>query len=152
MTNMEPRNESLTDEQRETLYLLAEALIPEHHEAPSADEAGVSGKFIDEVLMLRDDLAPEVWKLLDSAKGQDPREYCENLERENPGAFAHLTFVIAGAYLMSPKSRTWLSYSGQVGEYQDGSQQAEYLVGGILDEVRSRGHIYRPTPKEQEVE
>lgn len=145
------RPEVLTDQQRETLYLLAETLIPEHRNAPSADQAGVSGLFIDEVLELRDDIADEFRELLNRAQDKNPRRFCEELEEQDPNAFSRLTFVIAGAYLMSPKSRTWLSYSGQVGEFQDGSDQAEYGNGNILDTVRARGPIFRPSPGEERV-
>lgn len=136
----------LTDAQREAVYVLADTLIPEHSNAPSADQAGVAAEFIDEVLGLRDDLVPGFLAILDRASLTEPREFCEALRVDEPDAFSLLTFVIAGAYLLSPKARDWLRYKGQIGEPQDGSPQQEYAPGGLLDVVRSRGPIYRPTP------
>lgn len=136
----------LTDAQREAVYVLADTLIPEHASAPSADQAGVAAEFIDEVLSLRDDLVPGFLAILDRATTAEPREFCEALRVDEPEAFSLLTFVIAGAYLLSPKARNWLHYKGQVGEPQDGSPQQEYGPGGLLDVVRARGPIYRPTP------
>lgn len=135
----------LDDDEREAVYLLGEALIPEHRSGPSADQAGVPAMFIDEVLALRSDLVPSFRALLARSKGQDPLKFCRTLETEEPGAFQQLTFVIAGAYLMSPKARTWLSYEGQQGEPQDGSPQVEYGPDGLLGVVHARGPIYRPT-------
>lgn len=75
----------LTDAERETVYLLGEALIPQHQRGPSADEAGLASTFIDQALQLRPDLL------------------------------------------------------------EDGSAQPEYGEGSLLDVVRARGPIYRPT-------
>jgi hypothetical protein len=136
----------LTDDERQTVYLLGEALIPEHPRAPSADQAGLASVFIDEALKMRPDLVDEFRSMLASARGREPRAYCEALLADNPSAFQRLTFLLAGAYLLSPKARRWLEYSGQQGEYQDGSPQPEYGPGGLLDQVRRRGPRYRPTP------
>ncbi len=140
------RTELITDEQREAIYVLAECLIPEHPTAPSADQAGLAAQFVDEALTLRDDLLPEFLSIIERATLDDPKSFCEDLRQNDPASFSLLTFVIAGAYLMSPKARSWLRYEGQVGEPQDGSEQEEYLSGGLLDRVRSRGPIFRPTP------
>ena len=136
----------ITDEQREAVFVLAETLIPEHPDAPSADQAGLSARFLDEVLALRDDLLPAFLDIVDRADIKDARRFCDRLQADDPAAFDTLTFVIAGAYLLSPKARAWLNYDGQVGEAQDGSPQPEYAPGGLLDDVRGRGPIYRVTP------
>lgn len=137
--------EILTDKERETVYLLGEALIPEHQRGPSADEAGLASTFIDKALELRPDLVDEFRLRLAEARDQDPREYCDGLQVGDPAAFERLTFVLAGAYLLSPKAKRWLRYEGQQGEAQDGSPQPEYAPGGLLDVVRERGPIHRPT-------
>ena len=136
----------MTDEQREAVFVLAETLIPEHPGAPSADQAGLSAQFLDEFFELRDDLLPAFLDIVDRADLEDPRGFCDRLQTDEPAAFNTLTFVIAGAYLLSPKARAWLNYGGQVGEAQDSSSQPEYAPGGILDQVRERGPIYRATP------
>ena len=74
------------------------------------------------------------------------KELLKAFRASEPAAFDTLTFVIAGAYLLSPKARAWLKYEGQVGEAQDGSPQPEYAPGGLLDHVRERGPLHRATP------
>lgn len=136
----------LSDEERETAYLLGEALIPEHDRGPSADEAGMASTFLDQALALRPDLATDFRARLAEARGADPRAFCEKLRVSDPAAFERLTFVLTGAYLLSPVARRWLGYEGQQGEHQDGSPQPEYGPHGLLDAVRARGPIYRQTP------
>lgn len=136
----------LSDDERETAYLLGEALMPEHDRGPSADEAGLASTFIDQALALRPDLATDFRAQLAEACGADPRAFCEKLRASDPAAFERLTFMLAGAYLLSPSARRWLGYEGQQGEYQDGSPQPEYGPRGLLDAVRARGPIYRQTP------
>ena len=136
----------MTDEQREAAFILGETLIPEHPEAPSADQAGLSARFIDEFFELRPDILPAFLDIIDRADLDAPRGFCDHLQATEPAAFNTLTFVIVGAYLLSPKARHWLKYEGQTGEPQDGSPQPEYEPGGLLDRVRRRGPIYRATP------
>lgn len=138
--------QGLTDEERETAYLLGEELIPPQPGELSADQAGVSAEFLDRVLELRPDLAHGFQNLLQRARDRDPRMFCEHLMAEEPAAFQLLTFVLAGAYLMSPRVRTRLNYRGQIGEPQLGEPQPEYAESGILAAVRDRGPSYRPTP------
>lgn len=140
------RGASLNDDERETIFELAETLIPPGHSGPSADEAGVSAQFLDEVLALRKDLFGKFQAIVEEARGRDPRKFCESLQRDRPADFNTLTFIIAGAYFLSPKVRDWLEYKGQIGEFQPGEMQSEYLEGGLLDQVRARGPIFRPTP------
>jgi len=135
----------MTDEQREAVYVLAETLIPAHPGAPSADQAGLSARFLDEFFALRADMLPAFLTIVDRAGLEDTRGFCDRLRASEPAAFDTLTFVIAGAYLLSPKARAWLGYQGQVGEAQDGSSQPEYAPGGLLDRVRERGPIFRAT-------
>ncbi|MDQ4116148.1 MAG: hypothetical protein M3235_04220 [Actinomycetota bacterium] len=136
----------LTDQERETVFLLGEALIPEHGRGPSADQAGLASTFVDQALALRPDLAPDFRAQLAAARGAEPRAFCEMLRASDPAAFERLTFVLTGAYLLSPVARRWLGYEGQQGELQDGSVQPEYGPQGLLDAVRARGPIYLRTP------
>ncbi|NUP28132.1 MAG: hypothetical protein HOQ44_15835 [Nocardia sp.] len=141
-----PSAAELTDDDREAAYLLGEELIPAQDGELSADEAGVAARFLDEVLTLRPDLVPGFRAILRESRDRDPRDFCESLAVAEPGRFQLLTFVIAGAYLMSPRVRDRLGYRGQVGEPQAGEQQREYTEDGPLQVVRDRGPVYRPTP------
>ncbi|MEU4311330.1 hypothetical protein [Nocardia sp. NPDC024068] len=136
----------LTDAERETAYLLAEELIPEQPGELSADQAGLSAEFLDRVLALRPDLVPGFRDLLARAHDRPARAFCDHLMASEPAEFERLTFVLAGAYLMSPRVRDRLNYRGQIGEPQLGEAQPEYAGDGLLQLVRARGSIYRPTP------
>lgn len=136
---------SLDDEHRETIRALAESLIPKHSSGPSASEAGVPDEYIDEVLNLRPDRVEAFLEIVHAAGGADPRAFCRTLEAERPADFQLLTFIIAGAYFMSPRARAWLGYEGQLGESVDVSVQPEYEAGGLLDAVLARGAAYRTT-------
>ncbi|MEU1983233.1 hypothetical protein [Nocardia sp. NPDC019395] len=136
----------LTDDEREAAYLLGEELIPPQGDDLSADQAGVSAEFLDRVLTLRPDLVSPFRELLQRSRDHDPRAFCDHLMAAEPARFQLLTFVLAGAYLMSPRVRTRLNYRGQIGEPQDGEPQPEYAESGLLRAVRQRGPSYRPTP------
>lgn len=138
-------NEVINDEQRTVFYEVGETLIPPAEGELSADEAGVPGHFVDRVLALRPDLQTPLLTILDAGDGQDPREFCETLQRDEPERFEVLTFVVAASYFLNPRVRASYHYLGQVGESQDGSPQPEYADGGLLDAVTSRGPIYRTT-------
>lgn len=133
----------MSDEQRMALYEIGEELIPEGEGVPSADGAGVPGHFIDRVLALRPDLRPPLLEILDRGAGHEPREFCEDLRRDDPSAFELLTFVIAGSYFLNPTVRRAYGYAGQVGEPQDGELQPEYAENGLLADVSRRGPIHR---------
>ncbi|MFI5720715.1 hypothetical protein [Nocardia sp. NPDC051750] len=136
----------LTEDDREAAYLLGEELIPAQGDDLSADQAGVSAEFLDRVLSLRPDLVVAFRDLLRRSRDHEPREFCDHLMAAEPAAFQLLTFVLAGAYLMSPRVRSRLYYRGQIGEPQLGEPQPEYAETGLLRVVRDRGPSYRPTP------
>ncbi|TQC48329.1 hypothetical protein EEB14_15830 [Rhodococcus sp. WS4] len=141
-----PQPVELTDDDREAAYLLGEELIPAQNGELSADEAGVSAQFLDQVLELRPDLAPGFQAVLRRSREHEARAFCEYLAEHEPVQFQLLTFILAGAYLMSPKVRARLKYRGQIGEPQAGEAQPEYSESGLLHKVRDRGPTYRPTP------
>ena len=76
-----------------------------------------------------------------------PREAAQALYTGDPEAFNALGLVVSGGYYMSPVVRERLGYSGQENAPFDGYETPAYETNGMLERVRARGPIYRPTPR-----
>ena len=137
---------ALTAEQRSALAAFGDALIPGGAGLPCASEADVHGKWADRVLLIRPDLAEPLSAALSEEGGQEA--VLQRLNSERPQALEALRFVVAAAYFMNPRIRKLLGYPGRGPKanpaYPDEAEH--YLEGGLLDVVRERGPIYRPTP------
>jgi len=81
-----------------------------------------------------------------AAAATDLAGWLRSLHASDPGAFALLSTVVAGAYLMIPEVRELVGYPGQHRDRPDLEQAVEELTDGILDPVVERGPIYVPTP------
>jgi hypothetical protein len=136
----------LSGEHRTRLGALGDALIPGGAGLPSASEAAVHSNWVDRVLEIRPDMADSLVATL-SEQGE-PRIVLERLRTADARAYGILTFVVSGAYFMNPRVRKLLGYPGRAparhaaapGEFE------HYVEGEILEPVRKRGSIYRPTP------
>jgi hypothetical protein len=118
---------------RERLGRLADELIPSESGMPSATEAGAVGEYLDRVLELRPDLeAP-----LAAITALDPEG--------DPAGFAAITAAVTGAYYMNPDVAAKVGYAGQAA-IPFAPDHEDYLEDGLLDSVKSRPPVYRPTP------
>ena len=135
---------TLTTANRETLGRLADELIPSDDKMPSASQADVMGRWLDQVLAARPDLEPPLIQLLDDANAVDAATVIAQLSEGNEAAFGVLTEVVCGAYFMNPKVQTVLGYAGQTSKEID--PRPDYMEDGLLESVIRRGPIYRPTP------
>lgn len=118
---------------RERLARLADQLIPAESGMPSASEAGATGEWLDAVLAVRPDL-------------EAPLAAAREVDRErDPEGFAALTAAITAAYYMNPEVRERIGYAGQQAIPFDPDHE-DYLADGLLDSVKSRPPVYRPTP------
>jgi choline dehydrogenase-like flavoprotein len=108
------------------LAALADALIPAGGGMPSASEADGTGKWIDRALAARPDLAPSFERALE-ADGVD------QLQRDDPEAFAALAELVSGAYYMNVKVRKRIGYPGQKSNppFPD---EADFYLEGLLPE------------------
>lgn len=105
---------TLSDAQRATLAGLADVLIPAGGGMPSASEAGVTGRWLDELLASRPDLGEDLVRVLDAAAGQEPTAAVRSLAEAPDGAdFAVLSTVVPGAYYLDPAIRARIRYPGQ---------------------------------------
>jgi len=133
------------DEERSLLADLADILIPSADGFPSASEAGVAGEGLDQVLEFRPDLGAGLKKLLGQAANRLPAEFVVHLRSSDPAGFGLLAELVPGAYFLNPQVREKLDYHGQGPRPID--PHTEALDESLLQAVKTRGPIYRPTPK-----
>jgi hypothetical protein len=101
------------------LDALADQLIPGEDGMPSATEAGATGKWLEAVLQARPDLREPVEKL-------------------DPDAVAS---AVVAAYYFNPEVRERIGYAGQQAIPLGPPDHEE-----LLESVKARGPVYRPTP------
>ena len=131
---------------RAALAALADALIPSADGMPSAREAGVTGRWLDEVLQLRPDFGPPLARVIDKVKGVDAGVAVAQLRANDPAGFGVLAEVVAGAYFLNPKVRSAIGYPGQKSVPIVNEVPPDYEQDGLIASVVARGPIYRPTP------
>lgn len=143
---LRPSVNPLDEKRRGTLAALADELVPAALGMPSATEVDVHIEGINHVLAARPDLAEPLARLLDQVADEDPAAALERLNQEDPEAIGVLGTAVTGAYYVDPRVRDLLGYHGQPNKPPQPGESDEYLAGGILDPVRERGPVYRPTP------
>jgi hypothetical protein len=131
---------------RSILAAVADVLIPNGDGMPSASEAGVAGRWLDEVLGLRPDFGAPLAVVLDRLKGAEPASAVEQLRSADPAGFGVLAEVVAGGYFLNPKVRAAIGYPGQQPVPIVPEQPPDYEQDGLIASVIGRGRIYRPTP------
>ncbi|MGH3217313.1 MAG: hypothetical protein ACRDPY_01050 [Streptosporangiaceae bacterium] len=137
----------LDEAQRERLAALADALMPGLGMLPSPSEVGTHLEGLDRLLAVRPDLLAVLRAAADIPGGG--AEYLAALRAGEPDTLESLTFALAGAYLTTPQVRRALGYPGIAPRRAPAApDEADYyLDDGVLEPVRSRGPIYRPTPQ-----
>jgi hypothetical protein len=134
----------LSDDQRAAYGRIADVLICESDEMPSATQVDVHTRWIDEALRLR----PDLRSALDVAIGlvppeADARDAVEDIASARPEVFEALGTLTAGSYYMDDRVRALMGYPGQEARrLVDDTDQ--YL--DLLERVVERGPLYRPTP------
>lgn len=132
----------LNDQQRQIFSSLADVLIPSAEGMPSASEADVPSRFIDEALGYRPDLEIPFLRALELSDGLPPDEAVQLLNADHTAAFDALGVLTSGAYFLNPTVKDLIGYPGQVPTpaREDIDSYAEMLAA-----VVERGPIYRPT-------
>ena len=134
----------LTEKERALFARIADRLIPEHPNMPSASQAGVPQDIMDRVLGYRPDLVEPFRRGLAAAGNEGTG--LEALVKSDPEAFEAIGNVAAGGYFMSLKVREALGYPGQEAVDYDPDATPDYMLDGSLEQVIARGRKYRPTP------
>ena len=133
-------------DRRAVLAAVADVLIPKGDGMPSASEAGVAARWLDEVLRLRPDFGPPLAAVLDRVKGVDPADAVARVRAEDPAGFGVLAEIVAGGYFLNPEVRSAIGYPGQQSVPIEHEEPADYERDGLIASVISRGPVYRPTP------
>jgi len=131
---------------RARLAALADALIPAGDGMPSASEAGVAGEWLDAVIAAEPGFGPALAAVLADADVADPAGELRRIESTDPDGWGTLTTVVAGAYFLNPAIAERIGYPGRRAIPVDADPSPDWLEDGLLDSVKSRGTIYRPTP------
>jgi len=138
----------IDDTRRATFAGIADVLIPAVEGMPAASEVEVHGKMLDHVIELRPDLTENLLRGLDAAKGKDPAEAANELNKTDADALSAIGLVASAGYYMIPKVRELIGYPGQQSRPDaDPDATPEYVANGMLQQVIDRGTIFRPTPK-----
>lgn len=145
MSAMPGGNLMLSDSQRAVYAGLADILIPSAEGMPSASEADVPTRWIDEALRHRPDLVEALMAAIDAATGKEAQEAVEYLNKEHIPAFEAMGTLTAGAYFLNPQVKQLIGYPGQVPTLvrEDMDTYAD-----LLENVLERGQIYREAPAE----
>src|SRR5688572_5540820 len=120
---------NLTSAERQLFAALADLLIPAGNDFPSASEAGVASEGLDQLLAVRPDLLDPLKNLLLRAKDRSPPEFLQEIQTNDPAAFAVLAELVPGAYFLNPAVRAQLKYDGQSGRPID--PREDYLDDGL---------------------
>jgi hypothetical protein len=137
---------ALSEERSATLAGLADVLIPRTESMPSASDLGLADRWARRALAAMPSQRESVDRMLDEAWGKDPATELKRLAAEDPDGLARLSFVLVGAYYLSPVVRRTLGYPGPKRLPARDDEADLYLTDGVLDPVLARGPIYRPTP------
>jgi hypothetical protein len=137
----------MTAEERERLAVLADALIPTADGMPAASEAGVAGEWLDALLAAEPGFGPALAAVLEDADVADPAGELRRIETTDPDGWNTLTTVVAGAYFLNPEIAERVGYPGRRAIPVDADPEPDWMGDGLLESVKARGPIYRPTPR-----
>lgn len=130
----------LTPDQREQFASLADILIPAAEGMPSASQAEVPSRWLDDALRYRPDLAAGLQDALQAAGDRPAAEAIEVLNRDHIPAFEALGTLAAGAYFLNPEVKQRIGYPGQVAT--PAKEDLDSYVD-LLENVVNRGQVYR---------
>jgi hypothetical protein len=130
---------------RARLGELADVLIPGEGEMPAASAAGAVGEWLDAVLAARPDLETPLAGLAASTAGLSAADAVAALPERDPAGWSALTGAVVAAYFMNPEVCERIGYAGQRAIPLDPDAPPDYLEDGLLDSVKARAPVYRPT-------
>ena len=137
---------ALTSGERSTYAAIADELIPNGEGMPSASDADVPTRWVEDALRYRPDLLPPLREALAIVDGLAARYAVELLHAQHVPLFDAVGTLTAGAYFLNPEIKSAIGYPGQVSTpLRDDSD--EYLE--LLANVVERGPIYREVPGEK---
>jgi hypothetical protein len=140
-------SEALTETDRQRYAQLADVLIPDAEGMPSASQAEVHLRWVDQALTARPDLRDGLRQALELSGDLPAEEAVEMINAKHPPVFDALGTLTAGAYFLSPDIRERIGYPGQVPQpIVDDVESYLDLLGNVVE----RGPIYRSVETPQE--
>jgi hypothetical protein len=130
----------LSDDERTRFAEIADILIPHAEGMPSASEADVVTRWIDDALGYRPDLVDLFHEALAVGADLEPAEALELLNTDHSAAFEALGTLTAGSYFLNPEIRTLIGYPGQLPTLPRNDVDT-YI--DLLEHVAERGQVYR---------
>jgi hypothetical protein len=129
------------DRYRAQLLWSMDALIPADPSLrmPSASQAGVLDQHLPEVLLIRDDLADDFFKVIELLPMLAPGRGLEALEALAPKDFETYSRLVAGAFFLNQEVNQILRYPGQQAMI-DAPDYDEIIEA--IEPVMERGDIY----------
>jgi choline dehydrogenase-like flavoprotein len=126
----------LSIEKRARLATLADELIPPADDMPAASQVGICEALLDQVLLLRPDLAEPLSRALDTEVGDPPARLMTLATTDWP-AYQALVEVISGGYYLHPRVRKLIGYPGQEARPVQPDHYPAYVEEGLLDHLVS---------------
>ncbi|GGU47195.1 hypothetical protein [Nocardioides albus] len=137
-----------TDEERATLSVIADLLIPAGQGMPAASQAGVAGDGIDEVGTLRPDLVQAAKMVTGQFADAAPSDLDE-LRELAKDHFAPLSELLASAYFLRPEVADAIGYRQRIEIPLDSEATREAEFSDLVAPVLGRGNVWRTTPSGQ---
>jgi hypothetical protein len=126
----------------DTFSAIADQLIPAAHGMPSAAEI-VTPDRLRFVLTSRPDLVEPLRAAVRLELGANVVERLAILERSEPQNLAALQLVVVGGYYTDKRVRELIGYPGQMAIPVRSWEYPTYLEEGLIDQVLSRGPLWR---------
>jgi hypothetical protein len=125
---------------------VCDALIPADPsgEMPSAFQVFQQRPLLQRALLVRNDLAPEFFAVLDTLPEQAPAASLRHLQNDlAQGSFDLLSQIVAGAYFLEPSVNNALGYPGQGALPLDPDYDE---IFELIESVQSRGSRFIEPP------
>lgn len=130
-----------TPAQRLALARLADVLVAEGADMPSASAVGVAGDLLDRCLVAAPSFFEPLVALLDEVPAVGLDDFVRRLEVERPDDFAVLSTTVVAAYYLSDEVRELIGYPGQQPNPLSVAVEPNYL--DLLERVYERHPGYR---------
>lgn len=136
--------QQLTDDQLETLYAVADILVPPTDAMPSLRDADPERIWLARAISAHPVLARETGQILDDlALQQDLAEALRALHDDRLDLFLSVSTFVLGTYVMVPEVRSRYGYPGQVQRPAPTDLAVEELSDEIFATAMEYGGTYR---------
>jgi hypothetical protein len=138
----------VNEQERHTLWRIADVLVPATATRPSLRDADPDGIWLDRALAARVDLVEALrTELAQVAAIEDLEPVVAALHESDRQRFDVLATAVTGAYYLVPEVRDLIGYPGQHRNPPRLEEAAEELSDEIFEAAMNYPGSYRPTPR-----